>query len=102
MRPASWLVVLGVLVLIVTGFFYDALSPWAYLNAVAGTGLVLFARRRRLPGWWAIAAMPLWQTFEVSLYYPWADPGIPISLFLNPVIGGAALLVFVIHHIRDI
>ena len=81
----------GVVVLAVTGLLFDAITPWAYLNVVGGIVLAGFARAVLLRFWWAIVALPLWQLGEVSLYSPWVDPGIPISLFVNPLLGLAVL-----------
>ncbi|GAB19720.1 hypothetical protein GOEFS_094_00190 [Gordonia effusa NBRC 100432] len=67
--------------------FTNCLTPWAYLNAVGGSILTVAAWRLGVSLWPAVVALPLWQLLEVSLYYPWSDPGIPISMFLNPILG---------------
>ncbi|WOC12338.1 hypothetical protein MP11Mi_14230 [Gordonia sp. MP11Mi] len=77
----------GVLLLAWTSFLYNSVTPWAYLNAIGGLTLAACAWLVGLRLWWAVLALPLWQILEVSIYYPWGDPGIPISIFLNPVVG---------------
>lgn len=90
-RAGLFLVTTGALILAATGFCWDAITPWAYLNVVGGLTLTAFAWGIGLRNWWAVLALPLWQALEVSLYYPWGEPGIPISIFINPMVGIAVL-----------
>lgn len=92
LRASRTVVVFGVVILAWSGFEFNHDTPWAYLNVIAATVLVMFARGIRLKSWPMVIALPLWSLIEVSIYYPWVDPGIPISMFINPVVGLVVLI----------
>ncbi|MFW0789465.1 hypothetical protein [Gordonia sp. CPCC 205333] len=62
----AWLVCGGVavavVVLAVTGMFFDPATPWAYLNSLVGVVLTVAAWRLGLRWWLVVAILPLWPT----------------------------------------
>lgn len=86
----------GVIILAWAGFEFNHDTPWAYLNVIFGALLAGYSWHTGLKAWLIVLALPLWNAIEVSIYYPWADPGIPISMFINPLLGMAVLITVLI------